>query len=293
MIYAITAIDLLVIYAIPLVALGATFVGLALLVYLLARSPLDFDFKHDLRRKFEERKQLPSGASFRFSFACTAELLLGDNCVQATFLYRVSRFLARRRLRLPAQAVHSFSKFLTHVDVSPYAEIGPGVFFYHGLGAVIGKGTKIGARALICQGVTTGGGPRIGNDVKLWAGAKIIGRVTIGDRAEIGANAVVVRDVPADCTAVGVPVSRLIPKHAELSLEPRAAEAVNDYAIAARDLAGTPATQSPSGTSFVRTAPAPMSAPAPIRTPQSTTTPEPSEAPRSTTVSSSSQSSSR
>ena len=97
---------------------------------------------------------------------------------------------------------------MTHLDVSPQAEIGRGVYFYHGLGTVIGKGSRIGERALICHGVTTGGrggAPVIGDDVSIWAGAVVIGRITVGDRVEVGANAVVIKDVPADSIAIGVP----------------------------------------------------------------------------------------
>jgi serine O-acetyltransferase len=220
---AITAPELALIYLIPLATALTLWLALNLIMYGLVRSPLEFDFKHDLMRKFDERRKLPSGASLHLSYLYISKLLLGDNCIQAAFLYRVSRFFARHHLHVLAQGVHSFSKFLTHMDVSPYAEIGPGVFFYHGLGTVIGKGTQIGARALICQGVTTGGGPHIGDDVKLWAGAKLIGKISIGDRAEIGANAVVLIDVPADCVAVGVPAACLMRNQAELALEPEPA----------------------------------------------------------------------
>ena len=123
-----------------------------------------------------------------------------------------SEHLGSRRLGSLARAVQAFSKFLTHIDISPRAEIGPGLYFYHGLGTVIGKGTRVGRNALICQNVTLGGGQTIGDDVRLWAGAKVIGRVTIGDRAEIGANGVVVAHVPPDTIAVGVPATRHLPK---------------------------------------------------------------------------------
>src|SRR5207248_11582152 len=108
------------------------------------------------------------------------------------------------------QAVHSFSKLVTHADISPEANIGRGLYLYHGLGTVIGKGTTLGERALVCQGVTTAKGPTLGDDVTLWAGAKVVGRVTVGDRSEVGANAVVTSDVPSDCLAVGVPATRFI-----------------------------------------------------------------------------------
>src|SRR6266511_3635453 len=120
---AIAITDLALIYLIPVAAFIDAWLALALAVYVLVRSPLDFAFKHDLRRKFEERRKLPSGARLRLSYVYVAKLLLGDNCTQAAFLYRVSRFFARRRLHVVAQAVHSFSKLITHLDVSPYAEI--------------------------------------------------------------------------------------------------------------------------------------------------------------------------
>lgn len=202
---SLTPLDLVIVWAIPIAAFLVALFLLATTVYVALKLPVDFDFKHDLKRKYDAKSKLPSGADQRLSFFYILKLLVGDNCVQATLLYRLSRVLARRRLRLFAEAVHAFSKFLTHIDISPWAEVGPGLYLYHGLGAVIGKGSRIGARALICQSVTTGEGPLIGDDVSLWAGAKVIGRVTVGDRVEIGANAVVIHDVPVDSLAVGVP----------------------------------------------------------------------------------------
>jgi serine O-acetyltransferase len=196
--------DLLVIYAIPLLALVFAWLIVSMALYLVIRMPARLASKDDLLRKYEDKRSLPSGPR-RLTFRYVAMLVAADNCVQATLLYRLSRFFALRRVHVLAGAVHAFSKFLTHVDISPYADIGPGVYFFHGVGTVIGKGTVIGSRALICQGVTTGAGPSIGDDVRLWAGAKVIGKISVGDRAEIGANAVVIRDVPADSTAVGVP----------------------------------------------------------------------------------------
>jgi serine O-acetyltransferase len=211
---SITPLDLVIVYAIPFAILVVAFLLVVLATYVSLRLPIEFDFKHDLVRKYEAKTKLPSGADQRLSFTYLAKLLVGDNCVQATFLYRLSHLLARRRLRPLAEAVHAFSKFLTHIDISPWAEIGPGLYLYHGLGTVVGKGSRIGRRALISQGVTTGAGPRIGDDVRLWAGAKVVGSVTIGDRVEVGANAVVIRDVPADSIAVGVP-ARVIPRSRE------------------------------------------------------------------------------
>jgi serine acetyltransferase len=210
---ALTAVDLLVIYVIPIAFIAGVFLLSTLTIYALLLSPLDFDFKADIRRRYEDKKALPSGAKLSFSYPYVAGLVLLDNGIQAALLYRVSRYFARRGLHAPAAVFHSFAKFVTHIDVSPYAEIGPGVYFYHGLGTVIGKNTRIGRRATICQNVTTGAGrPEIGDEVALWAGAKVIGDVRIGDHAEVGANAVVTTDVPSDCVAVGVPATRFIPK---------------------------------------------------------------------------------
>ena len=202
---ALSLAEAVVLYLVPLGALVALWLLVSLVVYLAVRSRLEFDFKHDLLRKFEEQRTLISGAGRKLSWLYIAKLLLGDNCVQAALLYRVSRFLAARRLRPLAEAIHAFSRFATHADLSPWADIGPGLYLYHGLGTVVGKGSQVGRRALICQGVSLGGGPSIGDDVTLWAGAKVIGPVHVGDRSEIGANAVVVGDVPADSVAVGVP----------------------------------------------------------------------------------------
>ena len=131
--------------------------------------------------------------------------MLGDNCVQATFLYRISRFFARKKLRALAELVHAFSRFATHADLSPWAQIAPGFYLYHGLGTVVGRNAMIGKRALICQGVTIGGAVILGEDVRVFAGAQILARATVGDRSDVGANAVVMGEFPADSVIVGVP----------------------------------------------------------------------------------------
>lgn len=107
-------------------------------------------------------------------------------------------------------------------DIDPMAEIGPGVYFPHPIGIVIGGEWIVGANVSILQGVTLGrregeiltGRPRVGDGVMLSVGAKVIGAVDIGDRAVIGANAVVLKPVPAGWTAVGVPARIIAPKEA-------------------------------------------------------------------------------
>lgn len=196
--------ELLLIYAIPVAALIGLWLAISFVVWALVRSPLEFDFKRDVLAKFEGKLLLPSGRR-RLSFFYMARLLLGDNCVQAMFLYRISRYLVHHRMRSLAELFYALSKFVTHTDISPWANLGPGLLLYHGLGTVIGKGSTVGARALICHGVSIGGGARLGDDVKVWAGAQIFAKVTLGDRSEVGANAVVMQDFPAESILFGIP----------------------------------------------------------------------------------------
>lgn len=179
-------------------------------VLLLARSRRDSDLREDVLRRYRARANNRPDTRLSLGFVGR---LMADQAVWATVLYRLSRWLIRRRLEPLAHVVHAIGKVVTHADLNPRADIGPGFYLYHGLGTVIGRGSRLGRNALVCQGVTTGGGHvRIGDDVSIWAGAKVIGDVTVGDRCDIGANAVVIRDVPPDTAAVGVPATRYVPK---------------------------------------------------------------------------------
>jgi len=128
-------------------------------------------------------------------------------------LHRIAHSLHRRGLRLPARIISHLSRAATGIEIHPGAEIGDGFFVDHGMGVVIGETSVIGDDCHLYQGVTLGGSsikrvkrhPTLGNSVIVGAGAKIIGAVNIGDGAKIGAGSVVVTNVPANATVVGVP----------------------------------------------------------------------------------------
>ena len=143
----------------------------------------------------------------------TFELCFNYPGVWALFFYRISNALYVKDLRFLPRLISAFGHFLTTVDIHPGATIGEGVFIDHATGVVIGETTTIGDNVLIYQQVTLGGvslskgkrHPTIEDNVTIGAGAKVLGDITIGKYAKIGANSVVVKDVPAECTAVGVP----------------------------------------------------------------------------------------
>jgi len=141
------------------------------------------------------------------------ELFFNYPGVWALFFYRISHTLYKKNLRFIPRLISAIGQFLTTVDIHPGATIGKGVFIDHATGIVIGETAIIGNNVLIYQQVTLGGvslskgkrHPTIEDGVTIGAGAKVLGNITIGKEAKIGANSVVVKDVPPDCTAVGVP----------------------------------------------------------------------------------------
>jgi serine O-acetyltransferase len=207
-------LDLMVIYLLPILFLLLFSFLFLLFQFILVVFPTsDFNFKHDLLATFEEQKNLKRYKKRKYNFLkFYLKAMLGDSGTQAIFLYRLSRVFLLHRMETVADLIHRISKFLTGSDISPHAAIGKGFKIYHGIGIVIGRGTIIGEQCLVCQGATTGHGrPRIGNRVKLWAGAKVMGHITVGDDCEIGANSVLTRSIPANSLALGVPATR-IPK---------------------------------------------------------------------------------
>ncbi|CAK22568.1 Serine acetyltransferase [Synechococcus sp. WH 7803] len=143
------------------------------------------------------------------------EILLCYPGFQALSLHRLSHRLwhSRLPLKLAARLLSQLGRNLTGVEIHPGARIGHGVFIDHGMGVVIGETAEVGDRCLLYQGVTLGGTgkdhgkrhPTLANNVVIGAGAKVLGAIEVGTNTRIGAGSVVVRDVEADCTVVGIP----------------------------------------------------------------------------------------
>jgi serine O-acetyltransferase len=134
---------------------------------------------------------------------------------QAVVSHRIAHSLWRNNLRFISRLMSHLSRFITGIEIHPGAVIGKGFFIDHGMGVVIGETSEIGENVTVYHGVTLGGTsftrekrhPTVRNNVTIGAGAKILGPLTIGEYSKIGANSVVIRDVPANSTVVGIPGS--------------------------------------------------------------------------------------
>ncbi|MCI1946508.1 serine O-acetyltransferase EpsC [Clostridium luticellarii] len=159
------------------------------------------------------------------------EVFLVYPFIHALIHYRISHFFYRKKCFFIARFISQISRMLTGIEIHPGAKIGKGLFIDHGMGVVIGETAEVGDNVTLYHGVTLGGTgkdtgkrhPTIGNNVFIGSGAKILGPIVVGDNVKIGANAVVLKDVPSNCTAVGVPV-RIIYKKSAPVIE------IKDYA---------------------------------------------------------------
>ena len=150
------------------------------------------------------------------------EVLTLYSGVHAVLAYRLAHALDDRGYSLPARAVSQGAKFLTGVEIHPSAKIGRRLFIDHGEGVVIGETSVIGDDCTIYQGATLGGTgketgkrhPTVGDGVMIGSGAKVLGPVKIGDHSKIAAGAVVLKDIPPHCTAVGIP-ARIVKQNDE------------------------------------------------------------------------------
>lgn len=141
------------------------------------------------------------------------EILLTYSGVHAVLMHRISHRLWKANWKLTARILSAFAKMFTNVEIHPGATIGRRLFIDHALGVVIGETTEIGNDVTLYHGVTLGGTtwnkekrhPTLGNNVLVGSGAKILGPITLGNSVRVGANSVVIKDVPPCCTVVGIP----------------------------------------------------------------------------------------
>ena len=160
-----------------------------------------------LREEIELIKQRDPAA--RSSF----EIWLTYSGLHAVRSYRKANWFYRRKMYTIARIISQVSRFFTGIEIHPGAKIGKGLFIDHGMGVVIGETTEFGDNCILYQGLSLGGTgkekgkrhPTLGNNVMVGAGAKVLGPFKVGDNVKIAANAVVLNEIPPNCTAVGVP----------------------------------------------------------------------------------------
>jgi serine O-acetyltransferase len=171
------------------------------------------EFSRSIRREFRcavtaAQERDPAAAD-----VSSFEILLTWPGVQALLAFRVSNKLFKARVPLLPRVVSAIARSVTGIEIHPGADIGPRLFIDHGMGVVIGETTKIGADVTIYQGVTLGGTgfatgkrhPTIEDNVTIGSGAKLLGPIVVGHGSKVGANTVVIHDVPPNSTVVGIP----------------------------------------------------------------------------------------
>ena len=151
-------------------------------------------------------------------------LILTYPGVKAVFFHRIANFFSTAKFHLIARIISQLSRFLTGIEIHPNAKIGKNLFIDHGMGVVIGETSEIGNNVTIYHGVTLGGispsidsdkqrdvkrHPTLKNNVVVGSGAQILGPISIGENAKIGANSVVTKDVPANAVMVGIPAKNV------------------------------------------------------------------------------------
>ena len=141
------------------------------------------------------------------------EVLLNYPGLHAIWLHRISHSLWKANWKMLARLISTFSRWLTGVEIHPGATLGRRFFIDHGMGVVIGETAEIGDDVTLYHGVTLGGTswnagkrhPTLEDNVVIGAGAQVLGPITIGKGGKVGSNSVVVKDLPANATAVGIP----------------------------------------------------------------------------------------
>lgn len=143
----------------------------------------------------------------------TLEVVLTYSGLHAIWAHRIAHVLFKMNLRFLARVVSQISRFFTGIEIHPGAKIGRRLFIDHGMGIVIGETCEIGNDVTIYQGVTLGGTgkekgkrhPTIEDNVLIATGAKVLGSITVRENSKIGAGSVVLKEVPANSTVVGIP----------------------------------------------------------------------------------------
>lgn len=161
------------------------------------------NLKEDIKVIFE---QDPAARSY-------IEVILTYSGLHAIWSHRLAHTLHKRKFYFLARVVSQVSRFFTGIEIHPGAIIGKRLFIDHGMGVVIGETCEIGDNVTIYQGVTLGGTgkekgkrhPTVQDNALIATGAKVLGSITIGENAKIGAGSVVLRDVPSNSTVVGIP----------------------------------------------------------------------------------------
>lgn len=176
-------------------------------------------FKKEIDAIFERD---PAASSF-------LEVLLTYSGLHALIFHRIAKALFKMRIPFLPRWISQVGRFFTGIEIHPGARIGNSLFIDHGMGIVIGETTIIGDNVTMYQGATLGGTgkekgkrhPTIGDNVVIGAGAKVLGNIMIGDNSYIGSNAVVIKDVPANSTVVGVPgrITKQDGKKIDISLD--------------------------------------------------------------------------
>jgi serine O-acetyltransferase len=180
---------------------------------------LAFLFREDI---LAAQKRDPAAKGF-------LEILLLYPGMHALIFHRIAHFFYKIHWFFLARYISQISRWYTGIEIHPGAKIGKRFFIDHGMGVVIGETAVVGDDVLLYQGVTLGGTglvkgkrhPTIGNNVVIGGGAKVLGDISVGDSSYIGANAVVIKDVPANSTVVGVPgrITRQDGKKIDTSLD--------------------------------------------------------------------------
>lgn len=139
------------------------------------------------------------------------EVILLYPCIHAIIAYRIAHFLYGKKLFFLARLISQLARFFTGIEIHPGAKIGKGLFIDHGMGVVIGETTEIGDNVTIYHGVTLGGTgketgkrhPTVEDNVIIGAGAKVLGPILLRKGSRVGANTVVLKEVPENATVVG------------------------------------------------------------------------------------------